>query len=133
LQPVLVTSKEIVMLDLALGRLAVFDRTDDEEIDYTKPQRFIQRTISTGASMRRLRIVAAPRYQIQPGAIDILVYKRAGGEEHFVYSEQRPGYMHGDQLRVDLFLQHAPWGAGNYVIHLRDGKMLVATGEIEIR
>jgi hypothetical protein len=101
------------MLDIAPGTLVVFDQPFDGEIDYTKPQRHIWRTTAPIVSGHRLRIVAVPRYQIQPGAaIDILVCKRAGGEEHFVYSERRESYRHDDQLRIDLFLPYAPGERG---------------------
>lgn len=108
------------------GALVLYDRGLDG-MDYDKPPlKVLHRSIYMFGDTPRAEIVAQPSMdfdETQP--LEILLYKLAGGEEHFVYSETRPSHRYTGErvIRIDFFLKQATWGAGEYKIRL-----LAATG-----
>ena len=124
------------MNTLKAGELACFGKDRFDDFDYDKPLDFIIRTGEMSGLTRSLAIRACPRTPIiAQGEVEIMLYKIAGGEAHFVYSESR-SLSHPDRrpelIETKLFLQYAPWGSGLYRIDLVIGKVVLASGKIKI-
>jgi hypothetical protein len=143
-----------IVAKLPVGQLLVFaPNVDNSVFAEERPVSSLHRS-SPAHGTQLVKLVANPRikpklsavsgWQYDPTRLDgpepapeieILLFKLAGGERRFVYSETRlpePSRKDG-RLRVLFFLQQAPWGAGRYELDLRrPADHSLATGEITL-
>ena len=122
------------MIKLGIGKLACFDGSTANWKILNQADRYIHRGVERMGGTETMCVMAHPSTAITWGnTVEILLFKMAGGQPRFVYSETRKvDFSEDGQIGVGFYLQTLPWGSGQYKIRLMNKKVTVAEGLINL-